>query len=84
MGLPSSFFDGLLFNKLDSIDWQSFKVADPLKKEWQKGKQNQKNACRVKNSLKCRQKLTDLLFSSQRMKALWLAIAFLPRVGFQY
>ena len=53
LGLPSSFFDELLLNTLDSIDWQSFKVADLLKKEWQRGKQNQKKACRVKNSLKC-------------------------------
>ena len=40
--LPSSFFDELLFNSLDSIDCQSFKVADLLKKEWQRGKQNRK------------------------------------------
>ena len=51
IGLPSSFFDELLFNKVDSIDWQSFKVTDQLKKEWQRGKQNQKKVCRVKNSL---------------------------------
>ena len=44
LGLPSSFFDELLFNNLDSIDWQSFKVTDLLKKEWQRGKQNQKKS----------------------------------------
>ena len=38
LGLPSSFFDDLLFNKLDSIYWQSFKVRDLPKKEWQRGK----------------------------------------------
>ena len=34
------FFE-LLLNALDSINWQSFNVADQLKKEWQRGKQNQ-------------------------------------------
>ena len=52
IGFALLFFDELLFNILDSIDWQSFKVIDLLKKEWQRGKQNQKKACRVKNSLK--------------------------------
>ena len=47
LGLHSSFFDELLFNTLDSIDWQSFKVADLLKKEWQQGKQNQKKMSTV-------------------------------------
>ena len=28
LGLHSSFFDELLFNSIDSINWQSFKVAD--------------------------------------------------------
>ena len=32
----------LLLNKLDSIDWQNFKVADLLKKQLQRGKQNPK------------------------------------------
>ena len=28
LGLPSNFFDEMLLNKLDSIDWKSFKVFD--------------------------------------------------------
>ena len=61
IGFALLFFDELLFNTLDSIDWQSFKVADLLKKEWQRGKQNRKKACRVKKSLKC-QKPNEKVF----------------------
>ena len=53
LGLPSTFFDELLFNIIDSIDWQSFKVTDLLKKEWQRGQ------IKSKKSLPC-QKLTQL------------------------
>ena len=55
LGLPASLFDELLFNTLDSIYWQSIKVADQLKKGWQQGKQNQKKG------LPC-QKLIHLIF----------------------
>ena len=36
IGFALPFFDELMFDTLDSIDWQSFKVADQLKKEWQR------------------------------------------------
>ena len=42
MGLPSPFFDKLLFNTIDSIDWKSFKSGNGANK-------NQKKSCR-KNS----------------------------------
>ena len=45
---PPLFFDELLFNKLDSIDWQSFKVT---KKSGNGANKIKKKVCRVKNSL---------------------------------
>ena len=42
LGLPSSFFDELLFNTLHSIDWQSFKSGNGQTKEIFP-KKNQKN-----------------------------------------
>ena len=55
-----SFFDELLLNTLHSIDWQGFKVADLLKKESQRGKQNQKS----KQSMPC-QKIHSFYISNQ-------------------